>query len=294
MKLILGTVQFGLEYGITNHVGQPSAEVAFEALEVAWNAGIRVLDSAQAYGHANKVIAEFHGRQNKRFGVINKIMRHGESVEDSMKALSREREEMSIDRFDCIMFHYARSITQDVQNSFLEDLKNKRLARRVGLSIETQDDYSILGNRFDFDIIQLPLNVVSQIFMPNEFLNELKKKNIEIHVRSAFMQGLMLGDTTKIPPHLQLIKPLIQKFQNDCRQLGISPATGCFLNLLEKSQIDHIVVGAQNSAQLQEIIEAFYSAQKTLQQGSSLPWAEYACDTFDLVHPSRWPVISKN
>ncbi len=288
MKLVLGTVQFGLEYGVLNHAGQPSAGTVFKTLDTAWESGIRVLDSAQAYGQANNIIADYHHSCSKRFSVINKIMRHPESPEDIVASLSRELEMMNIDRFHCVMFHHAASIPPGLSNSFLEDLKKRGITDRVGLSIDTPADYKDLENKFHFDVIQLPLNVLSQNFMPDEFLDELKQNSIEIHARSVFLQGLILGKISDIPAYLQPIAANINAFQQACAALEISPAAGCMLYLLQKPQIDCIVAGVQDPAQLEEINNAFKAAKKALQEGEFLPWLDYACDDFDLISPMAW------
>lgn len=290
MGLILGSVQFGVEYGITNHAGQPSLDTAFETLNAAWDAGIRVLDSAQAYGNANKVITEYHKHHKQRFSIINKVMRYPQKTEESAASLLRERDEMDIEKFDCVMFHYAGSVNSEVPRSFLEEFKKLGVADRIGLSIETTDDYLVLKDRFDFDVVQLPLNILSRNFMPDKFLEDLKQNNVEIHARSAFLQGLLLGNISDIPPYLGPLASPIQKFQKECAALGISPATGCFLFLLQSPSIAHIVTGAQNAAQLQEIIKAYEAAQNCKK---ALPWKDYAVDDFDLVHPSKWATLNQ-
>ena len=69
-KLILGTVQFGLNYGINNTIGKMSEDKVFELLETAYDLGIRTLDTAEAYGNAHSVISNFHKQSKKRFNII--------------------------------------------------------------------------------------------------------------------------------------------------------------------------------------------------------------------------------
>lgn len=293
MNLILGAVQFGVNYGVANKSGQPSRDVAFSTLDAAWDCGIRTLDSAQGYGQANQVIADYHMAGGHKFSVINKVMRFPAEVSALMDSLVRERDASGIDKFDCIMFHYAPSVGIDFPDMFLDDLKSCGLADRVGLSIETPMHYNSLKDRFSFDVVQLPLNILSQNFMVDEFLNELKNNHVEIHARSAFLQGLLLGPIADIPPHLSPLTDKIWKYQNDCRALNISFLTGCLMFLLQKLQIDHIVVGAQNPEQLYEIANAYKMAEVALAQEKIMDWQSYASNDFQMIHPSSWAELAK-
>ena len=294
MKLILGAVQFGMKYGIANRDGKPALDEAFKTFDVAWSHGVRTLDSAQTYGQANEIIGKYHATHSNRFLVINKILRHPQSSADVLSSLSNELKIMKIDCFDCIMFHHAASVPKDFSKSFLDDLETAQITERVGLSIERPQDYYALHDRFHFDVVQLPLNFLNQNFMRDEFLDELKRNNIEIHARSAFLQGLLLEDVSSVPSYLKDLKPNINSFQKDCIALGITFATACLLYLLEKKVVDHIVIGAQNAVQMQQIIEAYKSGVLALEQGKTLPWASYAAIDYDLISPVSWLKHTKN
>lgn len=292
MNLILGSVQFGLSYGISNSAGQPSRDTVFETLDTAWDCGIRILDSAQAYGQANSIISDYHQCQEKRFFIINKIMRHPEDPEKVLSSLSREMDMLKIDKFHCIMIHHARSVPHSLTDSFFEILKD-RFTNLVGLSIETPDEYHMLKNRFSFNIVQLPLNIFNQKFIHDSFLEELKKNHVEIHARSAFLQGLALGNPALSPAYLESLVSKVRRFQQDCELHEISTAAACLLYILEKETVDHIVTGAQNPHQLEEIVSSLQESYKFKQQEKRLPWKNYACDNFDLVHPSCWPKLQE-
>lgn len=293
MSLILGAVQFGVPYGVTNHAGKPSQDAAFEAIQAAWDAGIRTLDSAQGYGQANQVIADYHAAHKNRFSVINKIMRHPQDPQEVIDSLLRERDQMQIERFDCIMFHYAPSVPDDLPHNFLDDLKKKGLTARVGLSIDIPANYESLQSKFSFDVIQLPLNLMSQKFMPIKFLEDLQKSSTEIHVRSAFLQGVLLNKPEDAPSYLAPLAGKIRKFQDDCESLDITPLIGCLLFLLQNPLVDHIVVGAQNAGQLREIVAAYQDAETAQLQGKNLDWLTYASDDFAMIHPLSWLEMAK-
>ena len=117
------------------------------------------------------------------------------------------------------------------------------------------------------------------------------QNNIEIHARSAFLQGLILDKISDIPSYLKPLTSPIQKFHEDCAGVEISPAGGCLLFLLQNPSIAHIVTGAQNAGQFQEIVKAYEMAQNSKE---TLPWKDYAVDDFNLVHPSKWASLNQN
>lgn len=291
MSLILGTVQFGLPYGITNYMGQPLRADIFSILDSAWEFGTRILDSAQGYGEANDVISDYHRDRMQRFHVVNKVLRYPENEDMVIESLQRERDAMMIDSFDCVMFHFSDSVTEEIHDNFFARLKDLKLAARSGLSIETPVDYYKLSRRFLFDVVQLPSNPLNQEFVTDDFLADLKDNNIEIHARSAFLQGILLTDSTNLPHYLHPLQSLISRFQKDCAAQRLSPLAGCLLYNLQRSAVDHIVVGAQNMEQWQEIIVAYRQA-KALMKDNNFVWMNYACKNFDLVHPSQWAKLN--
>lgn len=293
MKLVLGGVQFGLDYGVTNSEGQPSHKAAYEVMDYAWEIGIDCVDSAQAYGNANQIIADYHKIRQHRFRVINKVLREKTNINICVDNIRRERDALDIPSFHAVMFHYAPSIDAEVPDDFFITLKAEKLADFGGLSIDDAEHYALLKKRFDFDIIQLPLNPTCTKFMPDEFLKDLKFSGIDLHVRSAFLQGLFLASADKFPSYLKGLMPAIQTFQQNCRNFDLSFLTGCFLFLLQKPFVDKIVVGAQNISQLREIKQAYDDALNAYKANISLPWCEFAVNDYDLVHPVKWPVLKE-
>lgn len=292
MKLVLGAVQFGVDYGVANSQGMPSMDVAFETLDEAWCAGIRILDSAQGYGCANKVLSAYHSRSENRFKIINKVLRHpphdAADIDKIVHSLTDERQMLEIDAFECVMFHYAFSVNHVVPDDFFSDLKRQGITRENGLSISSVDEYKTLSNRFCFDTIQLPLNILNAAFFPDSFLEQLAGR--KIFIRSAFLQGLLINRSDEMPSYLRALKSLIDKFKADCSTLDISPIVGCLLFLLEKKYVDYIVVGAQNRQQMQEIVAAYKDAEYLRSCDVSMNWKCYQSTEFDLVNPPAWPL----
>ena len=56
VRLGLGSAQFGLDYGVTNLRGQTTPADVAELLRIAGHAGVRVIDTAPAYGSSEETI----------------------------------------------------------------------------------------------------------------------------------------------------------------------------------------------------------------------------------------------
>ena len=74
-RLVLGTAQLGMPYGIANRSGQPDASQGRAIIEAAWEVGIRTFDTARAYGESEMVLgrtlAEMKVSQQAR--IVTKI-----------------------------------------------------------------------------------------------------------------------------------------------------------------------------------------------------------------------------
>lgn len=283
---MLGTVQFGLPYGVANKAGQPSQEQAFSVLDAAWDCGVRVLDSAQEYGQANHIIAQYHAARAHRFRVINKVLRHPVDIDTVYDSLARERDALRIDAFECVMFHYPASVNNNVPDDFFFQLKARGLSDKSGLSFEDPQEFKRISQRFDLDVVQLPFNPINQCFIAGDFIDSLSMAGIDVHVRSLFLQGLLLAGSI-IPPHLAALSPSIDKMSADCKERGLSTITACILYALRRPSVGHLVVGAQNLEQWQQIFSAYQEAG-VIADHVTLPWETYACPDYDLVHPVQW------
>ena len=124
--------------------------------------------------------------------------------------------------------------------------------------------------------------------MPSGFLQELVSKGVEIHARSAFLQGLALLHFEEIPHHLAGLSAQVKIFHEECQAKGLSPLAAALLFLRQNEFVGAAVVGAQNAQQIKEITQAFASDKDI-----KLAWPKYACDNFDLVTPSCWNNLKK-
>ena len=202
-RLSLGTVQFGMPYGISNRTGRIPKEEAFKILQYAHENGIDTLDTAYSYGESEERIGDFIAASGRNFNIVSKaphLDKHGVSDIEGycLETLKRLRKKniygYLIHKFDDIVRHKN-------QWSKLESLKRKGLVRKIGVSLYNPQDLEyLLSNDTRIDIIQFPYSVFDRRF--EGYFALLKEKNIEIHVRSVFLQGFVFLKPDDLPSSL--------------------------------------------------------------------------------------------
>jgi len=248
-KLMLGTVQFGLNYGINNTYGKPSQKEVFEILDAAGVQNIESLDTADAYGNSIELIGQYHQQQNHRFNILSKFkgISEGqifEQVKDSMNKLQ-------IECFQVYSYHsFADYINHPYIKDELQSLKCDGLIEKIGISVYTNSELEQVIEDKDIDVIQLPFNLLDNQNIRGQHIDIAKKKQKEIHVRSVFLQGLLLMDEESIPQKLKSLKPYIQKINSYCKDKSINIQSLALSYAIYNQQIDHVLIGVDSKDQL--------------------------------------------
>ena len=268
-KLALGTVQFGLEYGINNFVGKPSLEKSLEMLNFAYDKGIRIFDTAYAYGDAEEILGEFLQRRDlgKQIKIITKLKPNivaessgalqdiiATNLEESLKRLKR-------DYVDGYLFHTPAYIRKDKLVNSLSRLKRQGLVKNIGVSIYEEADAIYAAKLKEVDYIQVPYSIFDQRMDGFGFFQLAKKNGKTVFARSAFLQGLFFMDEDKIPPYLEDVKTLFKELDKIIKKHGLTRQKAALLFSLRNKNIDYTVFGVDNISQLKENIEI---AQKNI------------------------------
>lgn len=278
LKIALGTVQFGLKYGIGNIQGRTNSVEASKILDTAFSYGIRVIDTAQAYGDSEKVLGKLH---DNRFQIITKINPSPKDSRSTELIVQESLENLNLKYLHGVLFHSASSAINNPR--IVEELKNiKRVGiiQKLGFSVYTPKELQELIAKYGMpDIIQIPYNHLDRRF--EQIATDLHQKGVEIHTRSAFLQGLFFLNNEDLPeffkPIAQYLFELKNKFSNSDK-LAQALLNYC----LCKEFIDFVVIGVNNEAQLNENI----SGSKILWE--DLPEAPKNIEERILM-PNLWP-----
>jgi hypothetical protein len=284
-RLALGTVQFGLPYGVANTQGQVAPADAEQMVRFAAESGMETIDTAIGYGESEQVLGKI-GIDN--FKVVSKLLPLPEAVTDAGEWALRETERslarLKLDSLHGLLLHRS----SDLHGPFgpalyaaMQKMKSDGRVKKIGISIYSPTELDACAGRFDFDLIQAPFNLLDNRLAASGWLPRLKAKGCEVHVRSAFLQGLLLMPRAMIPAKFRRWDRLWNAWHQWLEEHRADAVGACLAYPLGFAEIDRVVVGANDPAQLREIAAAVAG-----DAGPRLP--DLRCSEEDLINPARW------
>jgi len=284
-KLILGTVQMGLSYGINNTTGKVSLEDSLEILEYAFDSGIKTLDTAEAYGNAHEVIGAFHDKNpNRKFKVITKLP--NQINNNIVEKVESYLTDLNVNQLDTLLFHSFSSYSDNIKRfDILKKLKSDKKINNIGVSVYTNDEIEKVLLNDDIDIIQLPFNIFDNANLRNGILQKVKSKGKIVHARSALLQGLFFKDINdqneivqKLKNELILLSEISKNNKASISELALSYC-------LQQNTIDNVLIGVDSISQLMDNIKSvnYKIDSKTVDKINTIK-----VQNLDLLNPSLW------
>jgi aryl-alcohol dehydrogenase-like predicted oxidoreductase len=273
-KIGLGTVQFGIPYGVSNVDGQTTKEEVDRILSLANKKEIKLIDTASAYGNAEEVLGGF---DLSSFEVVSKFMpsKEQETLEDKFE-LSLQK--LNLSSLYGYLAHRPLDVIENPnQWETLQKLKHEGKIRKIGFSLNTPSEIeNLILKGFVPCLVQVPYNYLDNRF--KDVLIDLKRNGCEIHTRSSYLQGLFFMNTLMLNSFFDEVKPIIKSLQDDCNEL----LSGALLKyVLDLPFIDKVIIGIENSNQLQ-------SNLNNIEIASSLE-ERYFNISESILMPSNWP-----
>ncbi len=289
-RISLGTVQFGLDYGVANKNGKISREKVFEILKCAHACGIDCLDTAYDYGDSETIIGDYLQQHPDQFQVVSKLPALNEYSQGKAEAfLGLTLCRIGIRKLYGYLIHkFENFLTCEGLWKEFMGLKKRNLADRIGFSLYAPGELEILlEQNIEFDLIQIPCSVFDRRF--EKYFGTLKKRGIEIHVRSIFLQGLAFLDPDNLPRNLIGARKNIQNLRNLARDNNVSINVICLNYVRQNLLIDKIVIGVDSpdhlkkNAQIIDISNYFDDVLTNL-----------AINDDDILMPYRWQLEKGN
>ena len=250
-KLILGTAQIGLNYGVNNFSGKINKKESFKILKKAYDLGIRSLDSSEKYGDAHQVIGEFHILYpNCIFKIITKIP-FKEEINNINIKIENYLSDLKVTHLECLLFHSFESYkkNKNLFNELVVLKKNKKIYN-IGVSVYTNDEIEELIEDNIIDVIQIPFNLFDNFFQKGALIDRAKKNKISIHSRSVFLQGLFFKSPTDKNKHIILLNDEIIKINQIADKENIKIGDLALSYVLHQSSIDRVLIGVDSISQL--------------------------------------------
>ncbi|TVR77523.1 MAG: aldo/keto reductase [Chitinophagaceae bacterium] len=258
-KIILGTVQFGMNYGINNSTGQLTEDEVFNILDLVHKSNIHILDTAAAYGNSEKRIGNYNqSRLDKDFKIITKFnLKQGATP---LESLENSLQNLKVDQVDTIMFHSFEDFRESSKKNIekLIEQKGKKYLK-LGISLYTNEQVDEICNHKLFEVVQLPFNALDNYNLRGKALEKLKANNIEIHTRSVFLQGLFFMSRNKIPLKLNPLKAYLEQLEIIAKKYRVEKAALALHYALSKTYIDGILIGVDSLNQMENNIKMLAS-----------------------------------
>ena len=295
-QLCLGTAQFGLPYGITNAAGQVPEDAVAPILVQAIEAGVRWLDTAQAYGNAEEVL----GRQlptDQRFGLISKLPAQpqpeftAQSANDWEQAFRASCQRLGVRDLDSLLLHAPADLAK-AGGQHLEDwllsLRERGLVQRLGVSIYEAADLDGLNPEL-LELVQLPLSLFDQRLLLDGTVARLRAGGSAIHARSIYLQGLLLTPAAQWPDwvssdsrrHKEELEALANKKGCQVIDLALGFAR-------EQTDLEAVVLGICSVHELEALLQSWSS----ISSWGKGEWRTWALNCPDSLDPRRWSAMS--
>ncbi len=286
-KLILGTVQFGLDYGINNEKGKPQKEKVFEILDCAYRNEICLLDTADAYGNAIDLIGDYHRETGQLFDIITKFKIDKNEKINLTEKIGSSLTRLGVDSFWGYLYHSFNDYKNHPEA--LEELITARengKIKHIGVSIYNNDELLLAAEDSHIDIIQLPYNLLDNDKQRGNLLAIAKANNKIIHTRSAFLQGLFFKDTNTFPEKLSPLISDVENIKQLTEQHKIDIATLALKYATSNHNIDNVLIGVDSPEQLATNIQAVSSNKLCTELTRKID--SIAVSDIALLNPSNW------
>jgi aryl-alcohol dehydrogenase-like predicted oxidoreductase len=247
-KLTIGTAQFGMPYGIANQDGQVRGDEIINILDLAWENGIDTLDTAKAYGHSEETIGNYlKKRPENSWNIITKLSDSEKNISDQIQNSTKK-----LTILPAIVLAHSAELFMDANfQKELVEAKDRQIITKAGVSLYCEDEINrVMQSAIKPDVIQLPLNILDTRLYRWEIVTELHDKDIEIHVRSAFLQGLFYLSDSDLDNRFYDVVPYLEKLKSIAKENKLTLAELSLLWLVSLEEVSKVIIGVDNSDQL--------------------------------------------
>jgi aryl-alcohol dehydrogenase-like predicted oxidoreductase len=293
-RLGLGTVQWGMPYGVTNSSGVATPGAVSGMLTRARQAGIDLLDTAWAYGDAETVIGS-QGAVAAGFSVVTKTRplkgQSSSPVEAAGfvgDAFDESLARLGVSSVYGLLVHHADDLlgpSGDALWALMQKLKREGKVAKTGCSLYDPAQFFMLQSRYGLDLVQLPYNIYDQRYVTSGMAERAKSSGVEVHARSAFLQGVLLCQPDHLPPHFASFRGHHGRLWRQYDALRVSPLKAALGFCLVSPYIDKVVVGCEKLAQLEGILQA---AAEPVTAESLQVLGGFALEDLNIINPSNW------
>ena len=261
-KLIIGSANFTQKYGVDlvkiNHKENE------KIIKLAKKKGINEIDTAETYLKDHSILNNI----DKKFKFSTKVIPDKKwlSLDFCQEKLKNHFKYLNNNMIETLLFHDIKVLlTKDGKKIFdnLDLLKKRKYFKKIGLSIYETNNLNFVTSKFNFDVIQCPYNILDNRIISSGWFDKLKAKGIEIHVRSIFLQGLLVNKSLYKKQYFNKWKNFFIQWFAYLKKNNISPIDYCLSDVLNKD-FDKIIIGINNSKNLKQILNFKFINKKKM------------------------------
>lgn len=288
-KILIGTAQLGLDYGVNNKAGKPSSDQSIKTLTAAYALGFRSLDTAEAYGNSHQIIGKYQ-QSNPEFQIVTKldpsyIFSTAPAFEIHIKDILTT---LNASRLDGFLFHNFQQYQSFPFWQSLKTLKEEGLIDKAGVSIYSNEQARYVADQENVDLVQMPFNLLDNLNLREEVMQLLYLSGKSIHIRSVFLQGLFFKPIDQLSARFKGLKLALSKIRE------ISSATCIPMNelalgyALSNKYVDKVIIGIDSIDQLNENNKAIGNLAKSQSHIFEEINDYIHVAEIDLLNPSNW------
>ena len=243
---------------------------------------INIIDTAQSYRGVEKIIGK---SKLSSFKIITKFSINKKSnIINLYSDFKKSLKNLNNKKIYALLLHDPWAITNkniDLLNGFFDKIKKEKLVKKIGISIYEKKDLGKIYKYIKLDIVQLPLNILNRDLYNNNTIKFLKKKGIEIYVRSVFLQGLL---TTNNNNHkFSNWKKLFNRWDKITSKKICLKIYYSIKYIQHLSGLKNFIIGFDNILQLKLIV-------KSLKNNNKLPFElkKFFSKDKKLIDPRNW------
>jgi aryl-alcohol dehydrogenase-like predicted oxidoreductase len=284
-RIILGSANFDHVYGVKKNIIKKN-EIK-KLFDLAFKKKVRIIDTSPTYNYSEKIIGLLN---NNRFKIISKIPKLPKNIKKKNvqkwlnTIVNTSLKNLKIKKFECLLVHNSESLLTKNGSEIYKSIKNmktKGLTKKIGVSIYDFDVLEKILNKFKFNLIQAPFNVLDQRLIEKERLIKLKKQKIEVHVRSIFLQGTLLLKKNLFSKKLKNLNKELIVWKDWLKKNKLNALHVCLLHVLNHKKLDGVVIGCDSKNELSEIL-------KVQKIKNSISLAGLNIRNKNLIDPRKW------
>jgi aryl-alcohol dehydrogenase-like predicted oxidoreductase len=292
-RLVLGTAQLGMDYGIANTTGQPVYNTARSIIQEAWESGINEFDTAQAYGQSEQIL----GQVFKNLDIADKvrvITKLAPDVDHSDRPALNNALEISLNNLGveflyCLMLHREEMLDlweKGLRDNLMDFVDSGRV-EYIGISVYSPKRAVLALNTDGISMIQLPTNVMDRRFEQAGVFQFAYGTEKIIYIRSIFLQGLLLMSTDHMPERMRFAAPVLNRLTLLSQDAGLTINELCIGYIKNAFPHARLIFGAETPVQVKENLKCW-----------NVPWpnemsrriqTEFKEVDQMILNPSLWP-----